>query len=41
MWCDLNWIVLMGWCDPSEQKYSILTCDNRKVMIRKSEYDNW
>jgi hypothetical protein len=40
MWCDLNWIVLiMGWCDPSEQKYSILTCDNRKVMIWKSKYE--
>jgi len=37
MWCDLNWIVLiMGWCNPCEQKYSILTCDNRKVMIWKS-----
>jgi hypothetical protein len=28
MWPKLNCI--MGWCDSSEQKYSILTCDNRK-----------
>jgi hypothetical protein len=36
-WPKLNCILC--WCDSNEQKYSIFTCDNRKVMIWENKYE--